>query len=87
MTGKKLFLFQLTLLAGKRGKYETENGEKFIAVEAGGKLEIHGQQRRFRMEHESMKMTRHDDCNVAPSGGGENQIQFTPHRESNDEDC
>jgi len=34
------------LLTGKRGKYDTDNGEKFIAVEAGGKLEIHGHQRR-----------------------------------------
>ena len=35
------------LSAGKRGKYEKDNGEKFIAVEAGGKLEIHGHQRRL----------------------------------------
>ena len=34
------------MLTGKRGKYDTDNGEKFIAVEAGGKLEIHGHQRR-----------------------------------------
>jgi len=34
------------LLTGKRGSYNTDNGEKFIAVEAGGRLEIHGQQRR-----------------------------------------
>ena len=68
----------MILLTGKRGKYESENGEKFIAVEAGGKLEIHGQQRRFRMKHKSMKMTRHDDCNVAPTShlAAEGRIKY-----------
>ena len=31
------------VLTGKRGSYQTEDGEKFISVHAGGSLEIHGQ--------------------------------------------
>ena len=31
------------MLTGRRGSYETEDGEKFISVHAGGSLEIHGE--------------------------------------------
>ena len=31
------------LLTGKRGSYSTDNGEKFISVEKGGRLEVHGE--------------------------------------------
>ena len=33
------------VLTGKKGSYETPNAEKFVAVERGGRLEIHGEKR------------------------------------------
>ena len=43
-------LFLIWMLTGKRGKYNTDNGEKFIAVEAGGKLGIHWEEPEFVMQ-------------------------------------
>ena len=34
------------LLTGKRGAYSSEDGEKYIAVHRGGRLEVHGEQRK-----------------------------------------
>ena len=53
---KKYLLFSTSFIPGKRGSYNTDNGEKFIAVEAGGKLEIHGQQRRLAIQRNEKKM-------------------------------
>ena len=48
--------FPTSCFPGKRGSYNTDNGEKFIAVEAGGRLEIHGQQRRLAIQRYENKM-------------------------------
>ena len=34
------------VLTGREGSYTSDNGEKFIAVEKGGRLEIHGREKR-----------------------------------------
>ena len=53
---KTCLLFPTSFFPGKRGSYNTDNGEKFIAVEAGGRLEIHGQQRRLAIQRNEKKM-------------------------------
>ena len=52
---KTCLLFSTSCFPGKRGSYNTDNGEKFIAVEAGGRLEIHGQQRRLAIQRKEKK--------------------------------
>ena len=53
---KTCLLFSTSCFPGKRGSYNTDNGEKFIAVEAGGRLEIHGQQRRLAIQRNEKKI-------------------------------